>query len=103
MTPLGGTDRKYLRGLAHTLKPVVHVGRAGLTDTLVGSVDTALADHELIKVRFLEFKDSRRELAGELAERTGAEQVGLVGHVAIFYRPASDPEDRRVVLPGRAD
>ena len=50
-----GSDRKYLRQLAHPLKPLVQIGSSGVTDALIAAVDTALRDHELIKIRFLEY------------------------------------------------
>ena len=96
---LAGRQRKYLRGLAHGLKPVVQIGRNGLTDAVFTAVDEALGRHELIKIRFFDLQDRKRETCAEITERTGGEQVGMIGHVAIFYRPAPDPENRRIVLP----
>ncbi len=96
---LRGRDRKYLRGLAHSFKPLVQVGRAGLTDALLASLDEALAHHELIKVRFQEHKGEKRALTESMAEKTDADVAGIVGHVAILYRPARDPDRRRIKLP----
>lgn len=98
--PLRGAQRKYLRGLAHGLKPLIQVGRAGLAPGLVANVDEALQHHELIKVRFLEHKAEKRELSAALADQLDAALAGIIGHVAIFYRPASEPADRRIDLPG---
>ena len=61
--PLKGSDRNYLRGLAHQLKPVVHVGKTGLTPNVLAAIDEALEHHELIKIRFQDFKDQKREFA----------------------------------------
>lgn len=102
MTTLDGAQRKYLRGLAHGLKPVVQIGRQGLTETLLRNLDEALEHHELIKVKFQDFKDQKRALADEIDERLGSERVGLIGHTAIFYRPASDPDERRIRVPKRS-
>lgn len=101
---LRGSQRKYLRGLAHALRPVVQVGREGLSEGVLVAFDAALDAHELVKVQFLAEKDrdSKRTLAAELAARGGAELVGTVGHMAIFFRRHPDPERRRVVLPGEA-
>jgi RNA-binding protein len=99
MRPLTGSQRKYLRGLAHGLQPVVHVGKGGLTEALFEQVDQALDDHELIKVKFVDFKSQKRELSDQIGERLGCQRAGLIGHVAIFYRPARDPEARRIRLP----
>jgi RNA-binding protein len=82
---------------------VAHVGKDGLSDTLVTSVDEALAAHELIKVRFVDHKDDRKEMAAALADRLHAGVAGVVGHVAILYRPHAEPGKRRVHLPRRED
>ena len=50
-------QKKYLRGLAHGLKPLVFVGQKGVTPALVDALNQALSDHELIKVKFIEFKE----------------------------------------------
>ena len=100
MADLTGTQKKHLRGLAHSLKPVVQVGRNGLTDPVIQSIDEALADHELIKVRLADPQGQKRELADEIAARTGSARVGLVGNVVTLYRQHPDPEERRIEVPG---
>ncbi|MFN8559911.1 MAG: ribosome assembly RNA-binding protein YhbY [Dehalococcoidia bacterium] len=96
---MNGKDRKYLRGLAHDLSPVVIVGQRGVSDAVVRQVDGALTDHELIKVRIGgECPADRDEAAAELVARTGAELAGQIGHVLILYR--RHPETPRIVLPG---
>ena len=104
MDPLTSKQRKRLRGLAHALEPLVHVGKSGVTDELVAQLDRALDAHELVKVRFLdvralEGKAEKAELVAELCARTGAEAAGTVGHVAILFREHADPEKRRIELP----
>lgn len=97
--PLKGAQRKMLRSLAHPLKPVVLVGAKGLTEQLIGAVDAALNDHELIKVKFGEFKEEKKQLAERIATATHGEMVGIIGHIAIFYRSHPDPEKRKIHLP----
>jgi len=99
---LKGSDRKYLRGLAHHLKPVVQVGKQGLSENFIATVGQALDAHELIKVKFVDHKQEREELSREIANRTESELAGLVGNIAILYRRHSDPEKRKVRLPQRA-
>lgn len=99
MAELTGAQRKHLRGLAHHLKPVVHVGKNGLTETVVESIDQALDDHELIKVKLVDPQGRKRELAEEIADRSGGAWVGLVGKVVTLYRRQPDPEKRKVDLP----
>jgi RNA-binding protein len=64
MKPLTSSQAKFLRGLAHNLKPVVFIGQKGITTALLESIREALAVHELIKVRFIDSPDKRRRADG---------------------------------------
>jgi RNA-binding protein len=98
---LAGYQRRALRAAAHGLQPLVHVGKDGLADNVLESVREALAAHELIKVRFVDDKERRRELAAELAEAVDAALAGVVGHIAILYRPHPEEAKRRIRVPQR--
>ena len=93
---LKGSQRKWLRGKAHGLEPVVQVGQQGVTDTVVAAVEAALLSHELIKVK-LHAPEDKRAMAEEIAARSGSEMVGLVGHVVVLYK--RHPEEPRLVVP----
>jgi RNA-binding protein len=101
MAALKGYQRKYLRGLAHALKPVVQVGQKGLADGVLETLAEALETHELVKVKFVEHKEKNRkaDFAEIIETKTGAALVGVIGHTAIFYRPKTDPEKRKIALP----
>ena len=62
--PLNANQKRYLRGCAHDLKPVILVGQKGITDALLKELDLALAHHELVKVRLAD--DDRDSLHGHL-------------------------------------
>jgi RNA-binding protein len=96
---LTGGDRRHLRRLAHAQDPVVQIGAAGVTPGVIAALDRALADHELVKVRIARERDERSEIAAALADETRSAVAGLVGHVAVLYRPAADPDRRRIALP----
>ena len=98
METLKGSQRKNLRAQAHHLKPLVMIGAKGVTDQLVGSVDIALNDHELIKVKFGEFKEAKKEISEEIAKVTHSQLVGLIGNIAIFYRRHPNPEKRKIKI-----
>lgn len=87
--------RKKARGLAHALEPVVQVGHGGLSDGVIGAVDRALFDHELIKVRLHEPED-KAAMAEALSLATGSALCGLVGHTVILFRP--HPERPKIRL-----
>jgi RNA-binding protein len=103
MKTLKGFEKKYLRGLAHDLKPLVLIGKEGITDGTVRAADEGLSQHELIKIKFNDFKEKNQKepLAGELVERTGSAQIGMIGHTVILYRPQTDPAKRRIQLPAK--
>jgi len=101
--PLTGPQRRRLRALAHDSQPVAQLGRHGLSEAFLAELDRALAEHELIKVRLRGAEREEREMVvNELGERLGCAPVGLVGQVAILYRPAAEPERRRIALDGAA-
>lgn len=100
---LTSKQRKALRGLAHALSPVVQIGKAGISEEILGQIERALEVHELIKVRFLAGKEEKVPAVAAIVGRTGAAEAGRVGHVSILFRPHPDPEKRRIVLePGPA-
>lgn len=90
---LTGKQRKRLRGLAHALDPVVHVGAAGASPAVLAEVNAALEAHELIKVRLHDPED-KKALAAEIAQRTRSVECGLIGHTVILYR--RHPEKPRI-------
>lgn len=103
MTALRGFQKKYLRGLAHDLKPIVQIGKEGITDNVVRAIDEGLLRHELIKIKFIDSKEKDRKeaMTEEFAGRTGSEPVGMIGHTVILYRRQADPEKRKITVPER--
>jgi RNA-binding protein len=103
MEALKGFQKKFLKARAHGLKPVVFLGQKGLTDSLIDSIHAALGTHELIKVKFIEFKEKKRKagMAETIETRAGCQLVGMIGHIAIFYRQHADPDKRKIKLPLR--
>jgi len=95
---LTSKQRAHLSSLANALNPVVFLGKAGAAEGVHEALDKALTDHELIKLRFIDFKGERKELAQQLADQAGAELVRVIGHVAIMYRQSPDPEKRAIKL-----
>ncbi len=96
---LTSNQRRHLRGLAHGLAAVVHVGKQGFTPAVRLQLDAALEDHELIKVRLAAARPARPAIAAMLVDATGAEHVGSIGGVLILYRRRADAERRSIVLP----
>ena len=98
MIELTSKQRKNLERLAQDIQPVVIVGGAGVTDGVISMVDNSLAAHELIKVKFNEYKDEIRDLTTELCEKTDATLVRIIGFTVILFREAEEEEDRKIKL-----
>lgn len=95
--PLTEKQKRHLRQLSHTLKPVVIIGGAGLSEGLLNELDLSLEHHELMKVRVnAEDRESRDLLIAELCEKSSSELVQRIGHIAVLYRAAKKP---RIKLP----
>jgi RNA-binding protein len=97
-TDLSNPQKRYLRGLAHDLKPVVLVGARGVTPTLVAELDQALEQHELLKVKVAaEDRETRDAWIEALVEQSDAALVGRIGHTAVLFRRRKDKP--LVILP----
>jgi RNA-binding protein len=99
MESLSKAQREHLRKLAHALKPVVQIGKSGLTAQVKTSIDQALSSKELIKIKFINHKMAKQEMAAEIVQVSDSVLVGVIGNVAIFYRPHPQPDKRKIVLP----
>ena len=95
------TQQKYLRAAAHSLKPLVFIGQKGLAEAVIAALDEAFDTHELIKVKFNEFKEKaeKKSIIAIIEQQTNGQLCGLIGHVAIFYRQHKDPAKRTITLP----
>ncbi len=96
---LTSAQRKYLRGLAHPLNPVARVGKSGLSEAFLTNLEEALESHELVKIRLADSKERKRTLSAEICDHLGCDLAGIIGHVIILYRPARDPDSRKIRLP----
>lgn len=86
LKPAAGAELRALKARAAHLNPVVKVGKLGLTDAFYKALDTALLQHELVKLKFDEFKEQKKELVPQIVERSGSQLVQRVGNVAVLFR-----------------
>jgi len=92
---LTNTRKKYLRTLGHKLNPVVTVADKGLSEAVIGEIDRALNDHELIKVRLtVADRDIKKSLIGEICTRLAADEVQVIGHILLLFRAAKKPDPK---------
>lgn len=95
---LSGKQRRHLRSLGHHLKPVVQLGKHGLSDSVVEAVNIAIGTHELVKVRCGgECPVPRKEVAQRLAAALEAEVVQELGHTCLLFR--RHPDEPKIELP----
>lgn len=95
---LTGKQRRHLRALAHSLKPIVQIGKDGITDGVIAAVDRALTDHELVKVHVGQAEGLEREAAArQVAAQTASEVAHVLGNNLLLYRPRK--EKPTIALP----
>jgi RNA-binding protein len=95
---LNNRQVRYLRGLAHPLRPTVMIGNKGLTDAVLAELELALTHHELVKVQIAgDDREQRAGFADELVRRSGAEPVQKIGKIVCLYR--RNPESPGIELP----
>ena len=90
---LNSKQRAALRGIAGTMDTIFQVGKGGINEALISQVSDALRKRELIKLRVLvNSAYTSREAAEEIAEKTGADVVQVIGNrFVIFKRNPKEP------------
>jgi RNA-binding protein len=95
-----GSERAELRAEAHHLKPGLHVGHAGITDSVVKSLDDMLRTHELVKCQVAKGGELvARDAAALLAPRVSAEVVQVIGRTFTMYRHNPELHQKAGQLP----
>ena len=80
-------QRAKLRSMASDMSPIIQIGKGGLNDNLIVTVNDALEARELIKISVLETADcTPHEGADALSEILKANVVGVIGRKIILYR-----------------
>lgn len=97
MLNLTPEQRRFLRAQAHHLNPVVMIGDAGLSESVLKEIERSLASHELIKIKAHQGdKEARDALLEEICTRLEAASVQHIGKILVAYKPAETP---KLVLP----
>jgi len=84
---LTNSQTRALKAQAQRMKATLKIGKDGLSQQFLAALDDALNHHELVKVKFDDFKDQKKELSPQLAEKSGSHLVTRVGNVVVLYRP----------------
>ena|SRR5687768_9205293 len=96
MEELNNAQIRKLKGMAQRMDASLKVGKQGLSDGFIKTLNEELDRHELVKLKFVEFKEQRKELAPQLAERTQSHLVTLLGNVVVLYRPNPDESKQKI-------
>lgn len=88
---------RHLRGLTHSLQPVVMVADKGLTENVMGEIESALDHHELVKIKLRGDRETRGQWIEQIALQCQAEKVHTIGQVACFFR--RNPKKPVIELP----
>ncbi len=95
---LTNKQKSFLRGESNRLQPLVHVGKSGLTESVITQIEEALEAKELIKVTILQNCDQdKNEIAAKLEEQVGIEVVQVIGKIIVLYKESV--EKKRIELP----
>jgi len=97
MLNLTPAQRRALKAKAHHLQPVVMVGDAGLTPTVLREIDISLKSHELIKIRVLgDDRTMRAGLIDAICTPLEAAVVQHIGKILVIFRPrpADEPASK---------
>ncbi len=92
MNTLTPAQRQYLKGLAHTLSPVVIIGEKGLTEAVIKEAGAALKAHELIKIKAgSNEKETRNLWLEQICSALAASAVQHIGKMLVVYKAAEEP------------
>ncbi|GHF95390.1 ribosome assembly RNA-binding protein YhbY [Thalassotalea marina] len=88
---------QYLKGVAHSLKPIVLLGSNGLTEAVIAEIDYALNHHELIKVKIpTDDREVKGLIVDAICRETEATKVQLIGKTLVIYRQS---EEKKIHIP----
>lgn len=99
MKQLSKPQIKFLRGLAHDLKPVVMVGANGVSESVLEEINNALDHHELIKIKVrAEEREEKVEMIEQICKQAKAEKIQVIGHSLSIYRQSPN---KKIELPNK--
>ncbi len=98
---LSPARKKHFRTIGHELQPVVTVAAKGLSESVLAEIDRALTDHELIKIKLaVGDRDAKKRAIETISSELDAEVVQTIGHIALLFRAAEQPNPKLSNLPG---
>ncbi|HGD2064770.1 TPA: ribosome assembly RNA-binding protein YhbY [Streptococcus agalactiae] len=100
---LTSKQRDFLKSEAHSMKPIIQIGKNGLNDQIKTSVRNALDARELIKVTLLQNTDEDiHDVAEVLEDEIGCDTVLKIGRILILYKESARKENRKISVKVKA-
>ena len=97
-----GKERVYLKKLAHSIKPILQLGKEGISEGFLKELDAVLERFELVKIDLLPSAgDEKKELTERLLEKTGARFISQVGRKLVLYRESTTLPRQERLNPSR--
>lgn len=88
---------QHLKGLAHSLKPIVLLGSNGLTEAVIAEIDYALGHHELIKIKIpTDDRETKGLIVEAICRETNATKIQLIGKTLIIFRQS---DEKKISIP----
>jgi len=98
MTKLTNNQKKFLRSMGHTLKPVVMIGQHGLTESVLAELESTMEKHELLKIKVrAQDRDEKQQMIDQIVKVSRSRLVQVIGNIVVIYRPFD--EDPQIILP----
>ena len=98
MNKLTNNQKKFLRSMGHTLKPVVMVGQHGLTESVLTELQSTMSKHELLKIKIRsQDRDEKQQMIEQIIKFSQAHLVQVIGNIVVIYRPFD--EEPQIILP----
>ena len=94
---LSNKQKQFLKGLAHSLKPVIQLGANGLTEGVMAEIDVALNHHELIKIKIpTDDREEKSLIIKAIVSETNSEKIQTIGHMLVIFKPS---EEQKIKIP----
>ena len=91
-------QRRKLKALAHHVKSFINIGKQGLTDGVIYSINEKIEKDELIKIKFSQNKENKKIISQEISEATQAENICLIGNTLILYKESKNQKNRQIKI-----
>ena len=95
---ISSKDKQKLKGLAHSIKPSVIIGKEGASKSTINSINNILENKELIKIKFNLFKNEKDSIAKEIENSCNATIISQIGNILILFKQNPDIDKRKFII-----